>query len=28
MKVRYKFRCYPTPSQRLALSKLFGCVRV
>ncbi|MCG5057695.1 MAG: transposase [Limnoraphis sp. WC205] len=28
MKARYKFRCYPTPSQKLALAKLFGCVRV
>ncbi|MBD2485572.1 RNA-guided endonuclease TnpB family protein [Planktothrix sp. FACHB-1365] len=28
MKARYRFRCYPTPSQKLALAKLFGCVRV
>ncbi|MEA5500471.1 RNA-guided endonuclease InsQ/TnpB family protein [Limnoraphis robusta] len=28
MKSRYRYRCYPTPSQKLALAKLFGCVRV
>ncbi|MEZ2339595.1 RNA-guided endonuclease InsQ/TnpB family protein [Microcoleus sp.] len=28
MKARYRFRCYPRPSQKLALAKLFGCVRV
>lgn len=28
MKARYRFRCYPTPYQKLALAKLFGCVRV
>jgi putative transposase len=28
MKARYRYRCYPTPSQNLALAKLFGCVRV
>jgi putative transposase len=28
MKARYRFRVYPTPSQQLALAKLFGCVRV
>ncbi len=28
MKARHRFRCYPTPSQKLALAKLFGCVRV
>ncbi|MEG5232080.1 transposase, partial [Microcoleus sp. B3-D3] len=28
MKARYRYRCYPTPSQKLALAKLFGCVRV
>ena len=28
MKARYRYRCYPTPSHKLALAKLFGCVRV
>ena len=28
MKARYRFRVYPTPSQQLALAKVFGCVRV
>lgn len=28
MKARYRYRVYPTPFQQLALSKLFGCVRV
>jgi putative transposase len=28
MKVRYQYRCYPTESQKHALAKLFGCVRV
>lgn len=28
MKARYRFRIYPTPSQQIALAKLFGCVRV
>ncbi|MGB7710993.1 MAG: helix-turn-helix domain-containing protein [Microcoleus sp.] len=28
MKARYQYRCYPTPSPKLALAKLFGCVRV
>jgi putative transposase len=28
MKARYRYRCYPTPSQKLALAKLFGGVRV
>ncbi|VXD17861.1 hypothetical protein PL8927_600147 [Planktothrix serta PCC 8927] len=28
MKARYRYRCYPTPSQKLGLAKLFGCVRV
>ncbi|NES21970.1 MAG: IS200/IS605 family element transposase accessory protein TnpB [Symploca sp. SIO3E6] len=28
MKARYRYRIYPTPEQQLALSKLFGCVRV
>ncbi len=28
MKARYRYRCNPTPSQKLALAKLFGCVRV
>ncbi|WP_407659655.1 helix-turn-helix domain-containing protein, partial [Limnoraphis robusta] len=23
MKSRYRYRCYPTPSQKLALAKLF-----
>ncbi|MDJ0719890.1 MAG: RNA-guided endonuclease TnpB family protein [Prochloraceae cyanobacterium] len=27
MKARYRYRCYPTKCQQLALSKLFGCVR-
>lgn len=28
MKARYRYRVYPTPLQKVALSKLFGCVRV
>lgn len=28
MKARYRYRIYPTDEQKLALSKLFGCVRV
>jgi putative transposase len=28
MKARYQYRCYPTESQKHALAKLFGCVRV
>ncbi|NEP56335.1 MAG: IS200/IS605 family element transposase accessory protein TnpB [Symploca sp. SIO2G7] len=28
MKARYRYRIYPTPSQQMALAKLFGCVRV
>jgi putative transposase len=28
MKARYRYRVYPSTSQQLALSKLFGCVRV
>jgi putative transposase len=28
MKARYKYRIYPTTSQKIALSQLFGCVRV
>lgn len=28
MKARFRYRCYPTPSQKKALAKLFGCVRV
>jgi putative transposase len=28
MKLRYQYRIYPTISQQLALSKLFGCCRV
>lgn len=28
MKARYRYRIYPTPSQKLNLAKLFGCVRV
>ena len=28
MKSRYQYRCYPTPSQRQSLARLFGCVRV
>jgi len=27
MKLRYKFRCYPTNQQKRLLSQLFGCVR-
>jgi putative transposase len=27
MKARYRYRCYPTKSQELALAQLFGCVR-
>lgn len=28
MKARYRYRIYPTEEQKLALSKLFGCLRV
>ncbi|WP_414619567.1 RNA-guided endonuclease InsQ/TnpB family protein [Calothrix sp. CCY 0018] len=28
MKARYRYRVYPTNSQKVALSQLFGCVRV
>jgi putative transposase len=28
MKARYRYRVYPTNSQKIALSQLFGCVRV
>jgi putative transposase len=28
MKARYRYRIYPTNSQKVALAKLFGCVRV
>jgi putative transposase len=28
MKARYNYRIYPTDSQKIALSQLFGCVRV
>ncbi|MEO3859015.1 RNA-guided endonuclease TnpB family protein [Acrocarpospora sp. B8E8] len=28
MRLRYNFRIYPDPSQRQALARLFGCVRV
>jgi putative transposase len=28
MKARYRYRIYPTNSQKIALSQLFGCVRV
>ncbi|HAA31733.1 MAG TPA: transposase, partial [Cyanobacteria bacterium UBA8553] len=28
MKLRYRYRIYPTDSQKIALAKLFGCVRV
>jgi putative transposase len=28
VKARYRYRIYPTEEQKLALSKLFGCVRV
>src|SRR5690606_1291589 len=28
MQLRYKFRLYPTPGQRAALAKAFGCARV
>lgn len=27
MKARYRYRIYPTGSQKVALAKLFGCVR-
>lgn len=27
MKVRWNFRCYPTPEQEVELAKTFGCVR-
>ncbi len=28
MKLRYNFRIYPTPGQRMALARAFGCARV
>ena len=28
MKARYSYRCYPNPSQRRSLARLFGSVRV
>src|SRR5690554_1840469 len=28
MQLRYNFRIYPTPGQRMALAKAFGCARV
>ena len=28
MQLRYSFRLYPTPGQRQALARAFGCVRV
>ena len=28
MQLRYNFRVYPTPGQRIALAKVFGCARV
>src|SRR5690606_18710197 len=28
MQLRYNFRLYPTPGQRQALAKAFGCARV
>jgi putative transposase len=28
MQLRYAFRLYPQPSQRLALARAFGCARV
>jgi len=28
MKARYRYRIYPTPSQKVSLAKLFGCVRM
>ncbi|MCY7382284.1 MAG: helix-turn-helix domain-containing protein, partial [Microcoleus sp. CAN_BIN18] len=28
MKLRYRYRIYPLDSQKIALAKLFGCVRV
>jgi putative transposase len=28
IRLRYNYRLYPTPGQRLALAKVFGCVRV
>nr|WP_307731154.1 helix-turn-helix domain-containing protein [Microseira wollei] len=27
LKLRYRYRIYPTESQKIALAKLFGCVR-
>jgi len=27
-KLRYSYRLYPTPEQRVALAQTFGCVRV
>jgi len=28
VQLRYNYRLYPTPGQQMALSQLFGCVRV
>ena len=28
VQLRYNFRIYPTPGQRMALAKAFGCARV
>lgn len=28
MQLRYRFRVYPEPAQRIALAKAFGCARV
>jgi putative transposase len=28
MRLRYKYRLYPTPGQEMALAQLFGCVRI
>ncbi|MCX0272434.1 helix-turn-helix domain-containing protein [Nocardia zapadnayensis] len=28
MQLRYNFRIYPTPGQRIALARAFGCARV
>src|ERR1700752_353124 len=28
MQLRYNYRLYPTPGQRLALARAFGCARV
>ena len=28
MLLRYRYRCYPEPGQKILLAKVFGCARV